>query len=105
MKTFKEFFDSRRSCFEIETKHAIRFLRPVPDFASGGRPCPTPGMAEALRFGQIGFAFAPGRLHQLPLDGDAREMSNVFDRILFTRIWATWLPIVHGKGPDHFAFG
>src|SRR6266436_6991694 len=74
-------------------------------FRSSRRPGPTPGMAEPLCFREIGFTLAPGRFRQLPLDGDAREISNVFDRILLTRTRTPRLAIVHGKRPDHFAIG
>ena len=105
IKAFKECFESRRPVVRIEAKDAISFLRPVPDLARSGRPCPTPGMAEPLCFREIRFALASGRFRQFPLDGDAREISNVFNRVLLTRTRATWLAIVHGKRSDHFAFG
>ena len=104
-KAPKEFFEPRRPGLWIETKHAISFLRPISDFTGGGRPGPTPGVAEPLRFGQIGFALPSGRFCQLTLNGDAGEMSNVLDRVLLTWARAPRLPIVHGKRPDHFAFG
>src|SRR5438270_13934720 len=59
-KALEESFESRRSHLRIETEHAISFLRPVPDFPGSGRPCPTPGMAEPLRFRQIRFALSSG---------------------------------------------
>ncbi len=62
-------------------------------------------MTESLRFRQIRFALVPGRFRQLTLNGNAREMSNVFNRFLLTRGRGTWLAIVHGKRSDHFAFG
>ena len=62
-------------------------------------------MAEPLCFREISFTLPPGRFRQLPLDRDARKMSNVFDRILLTRTRAPRLAIVHGKRSDHFAFG
>ena len=105
MKSPEEFFESRRPRVRIEAKHPVGFLRPVPDLARSGRPRPTPGMTESLRFRQIGFALAPGRFRQLALDCDAREMSNVFNRFLLTRGRGAWLAIVHGKRSDHFAFG
>src|ERR1700731_4461240 len=105
VKSPKEFFESRRPGVRIEAKHAVGFLRPVPDLARSGRPRPTSGMAESLRFRQIRFALAPGRFRQFTLDGDAREMSNVFNRVLLQRTWGAWLAIVHGKRSDHFAFG
>src|SRR5436190_16959432 len=66
---------------------------------------PNSRYAESLCFRQIGFALSPGRFCQLTLNGDAREMSNVFDRVLLTRAGAAWLAVVHGKRPNHFAFG
>jgi len=60
-KALKECFESRRPGVRIEAKYAISFRRPVPDFAGGGRPCPTPGVAEPLRFREIGFTLASGR--------------------------------------------
>src|SRR5439155_4045461 len=54
-KALKEYFESRRPGVRIETKHAISFLRPVPDFARGGPPRPTPRAAEPLCFRGIGF--------------------------------------------------
>ena len=62
-------------------------------------------MTESLRFRQIRFALAPGHFRQRPLDGNAREMSNVSDRFLLTQSRRAWLAIVHGKRSDHFAFG
>ena len=61
-------------------------------------------MAEPLCFCKIGFALAPGRFCQLPLDGDACQMSNMLDRVLFTRTRAARLVIIHGEGSDHFSF-
>src|SRR6266404_2180693 len=104
-KALKECFESWRPGVGIETKHAISFRRPVPDFAGGRRPCPTPGMAEPLCFREIGFALPSGRFRQLTLNGNARQMSNVFDCILLLRARATRLAIVHSKRSDHFSFG
>src|SRR3984893_12170369 len=104
-KALEECFESRRPSVRIETKHTISFIRPIPDLASGGRPCPTSGMAEPLRFRHIGFALAAGRFRQITLDSDAREMSTVFNRVLLKRTRAAWLAIIHGKRSDHFAFG
>src|SRR5580693_2158637 len=105
VKSPEEFFESRRPSVGIETKHAVGFLRPVPDLARSGHPGPTSGMTESLRFRQIRFALAPGRFRQLTLDGDAREMSDVFNRFLLTPGRGAWLAIVHGKRSDHFSFG
>src|ERR1700731_1407984 len=105
VKSPKEFFESRRPGVRIEAKHAVGFLRPVPDLARSGPPRPTPGMTESLRFRQIRFALAPGRFRQLTLDGNAREIGNMFNRVLLHRARATRLAIVHGKRADHFAFG
>src|SRR5580693_3753478 len=85
VKSSEEFFESRRTGVRIEAKHAVGFLRPVPDLARSWNPRPTSGMTESLRFRQIRFALASRRLRQLTLDGDARQMSNVFDRFLLTR--------------------
>src|SRR4029077_843466 len=104
-KALKKRFESRRPGVRIETKHAISLLRPISDFAGGGGPGPTPGLAEPLCFREIGFTLAPGRFRQLPLDGDAREMSNMLDRVLLTRTRTARLAIVHGKRSDHFTFG
>src|SRR5207244_13107599 len=104
-KALKECFEPRRPRLRIETKHAISLLRPVPDFARRRRPRPTAGVAEPLCFCEIGFALAPGRFRQFPLDSDAREMSNVRICVLLQRTGATRLAIVHGKCPDHFSFG
>src|SRR6478752_3414825 len=105
MKALKEFFESRRSRMRIETEQTITFFRPIPDFARRRRPCPTSSVAEPLRFREIGFALASGRFRQLPLDGDAREISNVSNCILLWRTRATRLAIVHGKCSNHIAFG
>src|SRR5205823_1402660 len=67
-KAPKEFFEPRRPGLWIETKHAISFLRPISDFTGGGRPGPTPGMTESLRFRQIRFALPSGRFCQLTLN-------------------------------------
>src|SRR5438309_4055188 len=61
-------------------------------------------MTEPLCFRQIGFALASGRFRQFPVDSDAREMSNVFNRVLLLWTRAAWLAIVHGKGSGDFAF-
>ena len=42
---------------------------------------------------------------QLTLNGNASEMSNVFDHILLTLTRAARLAIVHGKRSYYFAFG
>ena len=105
MKALKEFFESRRPGVGIETKHAISFVRPVPDFTRSRRPRPTPRVAEPLCFCEIRFALPPGRFRELTFDGDAREMSNVSNCVLLSRTRAAWLTIVHGKRSDHFAFG
>src|SRR5437879_13390336 len=73
-KAAKEFFEPRRPGLWIETKHAISFLRPLSDFTGGRRPSPTPGVAEPLRFGQIGFALRAGRFCQFTLN---RERGGV----------------------------
>src|SRR4051812_35204563 len=104
-KAPKKFLEARRPGFRIETKQAIGLSRPVSDLARGGRPGPTPRMAEPLRFRQIRFALAPGRFRQFSLDSDAREMSNVFDRVLLVRTRAAWLTVIHGKRSDHFILG
>src|SRR5260370_22277410 len=62
-------------------------------------------MAEALCFRQISVALAPGPFRQLALNGHAREICNVLDRLLLARARAAWLAIIHGKRSDHFAFG
>src|SRR6266513_4495230 len=77
-KAPKEFFEPRRPGLGIETKYTISFLRPISDFTGGRRPGPTPGVAEPLRFGEIGFALAAGPFRQLALNGHAREICNVF---------------------------
>src|SRR5437899_12152748 len=64
-KAPKEFFEPRRPGLRIETKHAISFVRPVPDFAGGRRPRAAPGMAEPLCCCTIGFALSPGRSRHL----------------------------------------
>src|SRR5260370_30297465 len=104
-KAPKEFFKSRRPGLGIETKHTISFFRPIPDFAGGGGPGPTPGMTETLCFREIGFALPSRRFSELSLDRNAGQMSDVFDRVLLQRARAAWLAIVHGKRPNHFAFG
>src|SRR5256885_15102948 len=65
----KEFLESRRPGFRIETKQVVCLVRPVPDFARGCRPSPTPGLAQPLGFRQIRFALAAGRLREVSLGG------------------------------------
>ena len=101
----KEFLESRRPGLRIETKQVVCLVRPVPDFARSWRPSPTPGVAQPLCFRQVRFALASGRLREFSLDGDARQMSNVFNRVLLQRTRAPGLTIVHGERSDHFAFG
>src|SRR6266446_6655553 len=73
VKSPEEFFESRRPVVRIEAKHAVGFLRPVPNLARSRRPRPTSGVAESLRFRQIGFTLASGRFRQFPLDRDTCE--------------------------------
>src|SRR5690349_8124579 len=61
MKPPKKIVEQRRARGRIETKHAITFRGPIPDFTCRGGPRPTSGVAEALRFCQVGFAFALSR--------------------------------------------
>src|SRR5436305_14178732 len=66
-KAPKEFFEPRRPGLWIETKHTISFLRPISDFTGGRHPCPTPGVAEPLHDGQLGFELPSGRFRQRTL--------------------------------------
>src|SRR5207244_4799716 len=93
----KEFLESRRPGFRMETKQAICLVRPVPDFARSWRPGPTPGVAQPLCFSEISFALASSRLRQFSLDGDACQMSDVSNRVLLQRTRAPRFTIVHGK--------
>src|SRR3954447_17398561 len=105
MNALQERLESRRARLLIKTEYTVSLGRPVPDFTGGGRPSPTAGMAEPLRFREVGFALAPRSLGKLPLNRDSSEISNVFDRFLLTRTWAAWVAVVHGKCSDHFTFG
>src|ERR1700692_2044282 len=113
MDALRKCFESRLSTVRVKTQHAITFLGPVPDFARGGHPCgagshrtrrPTTCVAEPLRLRQVCLALPQGVFRQLTLNSHTRKMGYLRDDFLVTRIGTARLPIVHGKGSDHFAF-
>ncbi len=40
----------------VKAQNSVALLRPVPDLTGPRVPCPTAGLAQPLRFRQIGFA-------------------------------------------------
>jgi len=65
-----EFFKSRRRSCGIESRYAEYFFGPVGMFADRRDTCPTAGVAQPLRFRQIGFAALQlgGPFHHLRLE-------------------------------------
>src|SRR4030095_11758279 len=55
MKALKEVFESGQTILWIETQNKEPFLRPLPDILFW-TPGPTAGLAQPLRFRQVGFA-------------------------------------------------
>src|ERR1700747_2967148 len=66
MNPLKELFESGQTILWIETQNTVAFLRPVPDILVW-TPCPTAGLAESLRFRQVGFTALEGFLSSLEI--------------------------------------
>jgi len=56
MNALKKCLKLRYTGSRIESVQAVDFLRTVGDLSGGDIPCPTPCVAQALRFSQIGLA-------------------------------------------------
>src|ERR1700747_23211 len=104
MYTLQPLFPIGHGVFRVEPINAIPLVGEMQRLLTSYPPDPAPGMCESLRFCQITFAPPQSILRQFVLNGHAREVRNLSDDVLVTWTRTSWLPIVHGKRPDHFAF-
>src|SRR5258708_14952009 len=88
MNPLKEILESGQTILWIETQNTVAFLRPVPDILVW-TPCPTAGVAQPLRFRQVGFTAPKGFPARRALGdvGPRPENSAIAGCTLYTLIY------------------
>src|ERR1700758_672340 len=103
--SFQERIARRWTLLGIESTNSEHFCRPVIRLMLRRVIGPTARVAQPLRFCKVSFAPLQSVLCQLALNGDSRQISDLFDDILIAAVRLPWFATVRCKCGEHFALG